>query len=200
MAARRGVIEASALIGAAGTFWYFRLRDAPPPSPTTSGSSTAAAAPAHCRVPVPLSPSGSPLQLMSVQVTFRHGARMPNHDVPHPQEDASTGPAAWTVDDTDWDPSDGARFVLHDYKGNQLAGGASNKRILNSSRHLEGGAVAGQLSSLGWRQMVEFGQNLRHRYLGPPGPSSLVKTGELALAPSALLIRCRFLALCCCIH
>eukprot|EP01043_Picozoa_sp_COSAG02_P025586 COSAG02_NODE_1443_length_12584_cov_2.587425_3_plen_193_part_00 len=189
MAARRGVIEASALIGAAGTFWYFRLRENSPARPPVSL--------APRRVPVPLSPSGSPLQLVNVQVVFRHGARMPNHDVLHPHDNAWTGPAAWTVDDTVWDSSQGAHFVLHDYKGNELAGGASNKRILNSSRKLAGGAVAGQLSSFGWEQMVKFGQALRHRYLGPPGPSSLVQPGELALSPRAVLTRCQVYNLFC---
>lgn len=184
MTARRGVIEASALVGAAGTFWYYRLRDAPTPSDRAGSPSSAVPAPAL------LGTDGSPLQLVSVQVVFRHGARMPNHDVLHPSEDGSTGPVAWTAHDTQWDPGTGARFVLRDYKGSDLPGGASNKRVLNSSRKLEGGAVAGQLSSLGWHQMIEFGQTLRHRYLGRPGPSSLLRAGELSLPPSALVTRC----------
>ena len=182
---RRGVIEASALLGAAGTFWYYRLRDdAPTPSDRASSPSSAVPAPA------PMGSDGSPLQLVSVQVAFRHGARMPNHDVLHPREVGSTGPVAWTAHDATLDPGTGVRFVLRDYKGNELPGGASNKRILNSSRKLEGGAVAGQLSTLGWHQMIEFGQTLRHRYLGRPGPSSLMRAGEQSLPPNALLTRC----------
>ena len=188
MAARRGVIEASALLGAAGTFWYFRLRDAAPDSSTAPSRSAGAVDPLGSTA-LPLSPGGTPLQLICVQVAFRHGARMPNHDVLHPHEVASSGPAAWTSEDTDWDASKGAQFVLRNYKGNNLAGGASNKRILNSSRTLGGGATAGQLSLLGWEQMVEFGRNLDRRYLGAPGPSSLMKPGESSLPPSALLTR-----------
>lgn len=189
MSVRRGVIEASALLGAAGTFWYFRLRDTPTDS-TAANRSAATGGALNARTP-PRSPDGTPLQLVCVQVAFRHGARMPNYDVLHPREVATTGPAAWTAEHTDWDQAvKGAPFVLRDYKGNDLAGGASNERILNSSRKLGGGATAGQLSVLGWQQMVDFGRGLNRRYLGPPGPTSLMKPGEQSLPPSALLTRC----------
>ena len=124
---RRRAAEGVALVGAAGTFWYLRIRS-PDDAETPSGATPA------------LSPrTGAPLQLTNVQIAFRHGARLPNQDVLHPGETAFTGPAAWTTADTAWDPAEGVPFRLNDYKMKELAGGAANKRITNSSRYLAGG-------------------------------------------------------------
>ena len=65
--------------------------------------------------------------------------------------------------------------VLQDYKGRALLGGAGHRRFLNSSRLLAGGGAAGALSRHGWRQTVELGARLRARYLGRPGPGSLLR-------------------------
>ena len=160
MAMRRRAAEGVALVGSAGTFWYLRIRDPDPDAPSGGGGGGGGATPSA------LSPrTGAPLQLMSVQVAFRHGARLPNQDVLHPGESGFTGPAAWTTADTAWDPAEGIPFRLNDYKMKELPGGAEAKRITNSSRHLKGGGNAGRLSALGWHQTIDLGVELRARYV-----------------------------------
>jgi hypothetical protein len=186
MAMRRRGLEAVALLGAGGTFYYYRLRPGRELDGGAGAASVRSSGPAG--PPVPRTSDGAPLQLLRVQVAFRHGARLPNQDVLHPGESANAGPAAWTAADATWDAAEGIPFTLRDYKGKELPGGAQNKRIASSSRTLAAGGTAGALSRHGWHQTIDLGATLRARYLGEPGAASLRRPGDGGGLPQEALL------------
>lgn len=97
------------------------------------------------------------LQLKMVQVVFRHGARSPLKQLPLEEQ-------------VEWNPRllEVPPQTQFEYTITNLAGGPKPHSLFDSQYHktaLKGGMFAGQLTSVGMRQMFALGERLRKNYV-----------------------------------
>ena len=125
----------------------------------------------HCRplCPPKLRDAGGAFiepRLLQVQTVFRHGARLPVDD-----DGCRDGLCAWTAEDTDKSAQLAAYGRVEMFQHG--SGDPINPAAIfgKPKRTLRDGGAPGGLSPLGLQHGVDFGQELRARYVDPEATS-----------------------------